>query len=149
MFEPMNKALFFVIFSLFSLGLNAQNKIEEKAQITFEKTTHDFGKVYDGKAVSYEFVFTNSGKIPLILSNVQPACGCTVPEWPREPIMPGQKSKIKAIYTAGTFRGAFNKSISVVSNADASPIQLIIKGLAEDTPKQPQSPVRLEQSGGF
>lgn len=129
----------------------AQDKKDEAAKpiISFERLTHDFGKVYDGRSVSYEFVFVNSGKTPLILSNVQPSCGCTTPEWPREPIMPGQKGKIKAIYTAGTFRGAFNKSINVSSNASQSPIQLIIKGVSEDTPKEPTSPVRIEQSGGF
>lgn len=129
----------------------AQDKKDEAAKpiISFERLTHDFGKVYDGRSVSYEFVFVNTGKTPLILSNVQPSCGCTTPEWPREPIMPGQKGKIKAIYTAGTFRGAFNKSINVSSNASQSPIQLIIKGVSEDTPKEPTSPVRIEQSGGF
>ncbi len=128
----------------------AQAKPEaEKPIIAFEKLTHDFGKVYDGKPVSCEFIFTNKGKVPLILNNVQPACGCTTPEWPREPIMPGQQGKIKAIYNAGTYRGSFNKSISVISNAEQSPIQLSIKGLVEDTPKQPQSPVRIDQSGGF
>lgn len=128
----------------------AQNKKEsEKPIISFENVVHDFGIVYDGKAVSYEFYFTNTGSVPLILTNVQPSCGCTTPEWPREPIMPGQKGKIKAIYNAGSFRGAFNKSISVVSNANQSGIQLIIKGISEDKPKEPSSPVRIEQGGGF
>lgn len=147
----MKKLTIAFLFLIASISLIAQTKKDDapKPVISFEKLSHDFGKVYDGKSVSYEFVFVNTGKVPLILTNVQPSCGCTTPEWPREPIMPGQKGRIKAIYTAGTFRGAFNKSISVVSNAEQSPVQLIIKGSSEDKPKEPSSPVRIEQSGGF
>ncbi len=147
----MKKLTIAFLFLIASISSIAQTKKDDtpKPVISFEKLSHDFGKVYDGKSVSYEFVFVNTGKVPLILTNVQPSCGCTTPEWPREPIMPGQKGKIKAIYTAGTFRGAFSKSISVVSNAEQSAVQLIIKGTSEDMPKEPSSPVRIEQSGGF
>jgi len=147
----MKKLSASILLILLSALVFAQTKKDEapKPSIAFEKLTHDFGKVYDGKAVSYEFVFTNTGKVPLILSNVQPSCGCTTPEWPREPIMPGQKGKIKAIYNAGTFRGAFSKTIAVMSNAEQSNVQLIIKGVSEDKPKEPTSPVRIEQGGGF
>lgn len=147
----MKKVIVSIALILSSVLVFAQTKKEDaqKPSIAFENLTHDFGKVYDGKSVSYEFVFTNTGKVPLILTNVQPSCGCTTPEWPREPIMPGQKGKIKAIYTAGTFRGAFSKSIAVVSNAEQSNVQLIIKGISEDKPKEPSSPVRIEQGGGF
>lgn len=145
------KRLIASICLLFPLLLWAQEKKsnEPKAAIQFETLTHDFGKVYDGKQVEYEFVFTNTGKAPLILSNVQPSCGCTTPEWPREPVMPGQKAKIKAIYNPGSYRGTFNKSITVYSNAEGGNIQLIIKGTSLDTPKDPQSPVKIDMGGGF
>jgi hypothetical protein len=140
----------FLTLLLIAFSSFAQTKKEAaKPIISFENVVHDFGLVYDGKAVSYEFSFTNTGEVPLILTNVQPSCGCTTPEWPREPIMPGQKGKIKAIYNPGTFRGAFNKSISVVSNANQGGVQLVIKGISEDRPKEPSSPVRIDQGGGF
>lgn len=130
------------------IGSAQNNSTEPKAVIKFESVEHNFGKIYDGKPVMHEFVFTNTGKVPLVLSNVQPACGCTTPEWPREPIMPGQKSKIKAIYNAGSFRGAFSKGITVQSNSETGSVQLTIKGVVEDTPTQPKSPVKIDAGGG-
>ena len=145
----MKKIVFLSLFlSSFFLG-SAQNNNEPKAVIEFEVTEHDFGKIYDGKPATHEFVFTNKGKIPLVLSNVQPACGCTTPEWPREPIMPGQKAKIKAIYNAGSYRGDFAKGITVQSNSASGNVQLTIKGNVLDTPKEPKSPVKLDVGGGF
>lgn len=148
--KTMKKIIsFFLLLTLSGVSFAQTKKDEPKPTIQFEVLTHDFGKIYDGKPVEYEFVFTNTGKVPLILTNVQPGCGCTTPEWPREPIMPNQKSKIKAIYNAGSFRGSFSKGISVQSNAENANIQLTIKGVVEDTPKTPQSPVKIDVGGGF
>ena len=122
---------------------------EPKPVIEFENVVHDFGKIYEGRPVECEFPFTNKGKVPLILSNVQPGCGCTTPEWPREPIMPGQKAKIKAIYNPGTYKGSFGKGITVYSNASNATVQLTIKGVVEEIPKVPQSPVKIDVGGGF
>ncbi len=146
----MKRMLPIFVLLTWSITTFAQAKKEElKPTIQFEVLTHDFGKVYDGKPVEYEFVFTNTGKVPLVLSNVQPGCGCTTPEWPREPIMPNQKSKIKAIYNPGSFRGSFSKGITVMSNAENGNMQLTIKGVVEDIPKAPQSPVKIDVGGGF
>ncbi len=140
-------ALFFFVALLFYPGTHQAQ--DAKAEIVFESTIHDFGKIYQGKPAVYEFVFTNKGKAPLVLSNVQPGCGCTTPEWPREPIMPGQKAKIKAIYNPGSYKGQFSKGITVYSNATTGTIQLTIKGTVEEIPVEPQSPVKLESGGGF
>lgn len=154
----MKKITLIALFILSTVFVWAQTELkqtdvkkdsEPKAKIEFETVVHDFGKIYDGRTAEYEFVFYNRGKVPLVLSNVQPGCGCTTPEWPREPIMPGQKSKIKAIYNPATYRGNFSKGITVQSNAENGPIQLTIKGIVEDTPKQPQSPVKIDVGGGF
>ena len=146
----MKKIVFLsLLLSSFFLGSAQNNNNEPKAVIEFEVTEHDFGKIYDGKPATHEFVFTNKCKIPLVLSNVQPACGCTTPEWPREPIMPGQKAKIKAIYNAGSYRGVFAKGITVQSNSASGNVQLTIKGNVLDTPKEPKSPVKLDVGGGF
>lgn len=139
---------FFAFCSLFALPF-ASNAQDAKAEIVFEATTHDFGKIFQGKQAIHEFVFTNKGKAPLVLSNVQPGCGCTTPEWPREPIMPGQKARIKAIYNPGSYKGQFSKGITVYSNATTGTVQLTIKGTVEEIPVEPQSPVKLESGGGF
>lgn len=95
--------------------------------ITFEKTTHDYGTVTKGGDGTCEFKFKNTGIEPLILSNVSSSCGCTVPEWPREPILKGKSAAIKVKYDTGRI-GAINKTVTVVSNAKNSSIQLKIVG---------------------
>ncbi|MES2382730.1 MAG: DUF1573 domain-containing protein [Bacteroidota bacterium] len=146
------KKIFLLILSI-SLGvanLFAQETKAPQAEITFTKTVHDFGIVWDGLPVEYTFEFTNTGKAPLILSNVQPSCGCTAPNWPKEPIMPGQKSKIVVTYSAGSYRNTFNKTITVTSNASNSSLVLTIKGNVKDKPREPQSPVKTQPAeGGF
>jgi len=95
--------------------------------VEFKKLVHDYGEMEqhgDGKC---EFKFTNTGQEPLILSNVRSSCGCTVPEWPRQPILPGQSDVIKVKYDTKRI-GMINKSVHVYSNAKVSPISLKIKG---------------------
>ncbi|MBC7694304.1 MAG: DUF1573 domain-containing protein [Burkholderiales bacterium] len=144
-----------VVISILFVALTVTAQTEEKKEnalkplIEFETLVHDFGKIYEGRTTECEFIFFNRGKAPLILSNVQPGCGCTTPEWPREPIMPGQKSKIKAIYNPGSYKGSFGKGITVYSNASNAQVQLTIKGVVEEIPKVLQSPVKLDVGGGF
>lgn len=96
-------------------------------EISFTKTVHDYGTLFSGGDGNSEFEFTNTGKEPLILSSVKTSCGCTVPSWPREPIMPGKKETIKIKYDTGRV-GPINKTITVVSNAKTSPVVLRISG---------------------
>jgi len=86
------------------------------AEITFKADSHDFGTVKNGADISYEFVFTNTGKEPLIISDVQRQCGCTTPSWPKEPIPPGQTGKIKVSYDTKR-TGSVTKNVTVLSNA--------------------------------
>ena len=95
--------------------------------ITWEKTTYEFGNIPQGTPASGTFKFTNTGTAPVILSDVKGSCGCTVPEWPKEPIMPGKSAVIKATYNAAN-PGAFNKSITVTANTENSTQVLFIKG---------------------
>jgi hypothetical protein len=95
--------------------------------ITFEKTTHDYGTVTKGGDGTCEFKFKNNGIEPLILSNVTSSCGCTVPEWPREPILKGKSASIKVKYDTNRV-GPINKTITVLSNAKVASIQLRIVG---------------------
>lgn len=95
--------------------------------ITFEKTVHNYGTIPfngDGKC---EFSFTNTGKEPLILTNVKSSCGCTVPQWPRQPILPGQSEIIKVEYKTNRV-GKINKTVTVMSNAKTPNVVLRIEG---------------------
>ncbi len=97
------------------------------AYINFSKDKHDFGTIPYRKESVHSFEFTNSGKTMLIISNVKTSCGCTVPEWPKEPIRPGRKGQITIKYDAA-FPGVFHKTINVFYNGVGSPYQLEIKG---------------------
>lgn len=118
-----------LIAAVLAFGQDNQDKKEEtnKAKITFEKKVHDFGEIpYKGNGV-YEFKFKNSGKAPLVLTNVKTSCGCTTPSWPREPIEKDKTGKIKVKYNT-KLKGKFSKSVTVYSNAENSREVLKIKG---------------------
>jgi hypothetical protein len=103
--------------------------------IIFEKVIHDFGTIpYNGDGTC-EFVFKNTGKEPLILQNCQASCGCTVPEWPKDPILKKKTGVVKVKYNT-TRVGNFQKTITVTSNASNSPITLTIKGTVDKQDEQ-------------
>jgi len=106
--------------------LSAQN-VATGPVISFEELTHDFGTVKQGVPVVYDFVFTNTGKQPLLLSEPRSSCGCTVPSYPKEPIMPGQKKTIKITFDAEK-TGDFSKQVNILSNAENSPVVIVVKG---------------------
>lgn len=111
--------------------------------INFEKTTHDYGTVVKGGDGMCEFKFKNTGIEPLILSNVTSSCGCTVPEWPREPILKGKSNTIKVKYDTNRV-GPINKTVTVTSNATNSSIQLRIIGTVVDKAEGASMPVKNE-----
>jgi hypothetical protein len=97
-------------------------------EIEFEKLIHDYGEVPYGGNGECEFRFTNTGNEPLILQKPKSSCGCTVPTWPKEPILPGESEVIKVTYKT-TKVGQINKTITVTSNALVnSTVVLRIKG---------------------
>jgi hypothetical protein len=95
--------------------------------IEFPVTEHDFGTIQQGGDGTYDFVFTNTGTEPLVLSNVRSSCGCTIPSWPHDPIPAGGKESIKVKYDTNRV-GKFTKTISVFSNAGEDAIVLKISG---------------------
>ena len=98
-------------------------------EITFAKTEHDFGKVaIDATDVEYEFTFTNTGNAPLIISDCAVGCGCTVPEYPKEPIRPGYGGRIKVKYTRTSYEHTFSQTVNVRSNAAIPVANITIKG---------------------
>jgi hypothetical protein len=117
--------------------LSAGLAFSAKAQFQYpafkwSKTEHDFGNIPQQSPVTYEFEFTNKGQAPLVISEVEGSCGCTVTEYTKDPVMPGQKGKVKAIFDAAA-PGKFRKSIKVVANVEGGPEYLYIKGTVVDS----------------
>ena len=133
LFIIMKLKLTLAIFYFFSITImNSQNKIivnPNAAEITFETELIDMGTYdqYDDKSSRCEFLFTNTGKEPLIIEKAKGSCGCTVPEWPKEPIAPGETAVMKINYDEKRV-GPYTKSITITSNAKTSPKIVKVKG---------------------
>jgi hypothetical protein len=118
----------FILLSTVSCSEKSGKKPDRNAsKIKFEKTNHDFGEIKYGGEASFDFKFSNTGKSPLILDNVRSTCGCTVPEWTREPVDVSNTGSIRVIYDTHRV-GAFSKTLIVYSNASNSPVRLFIEG---------------------
>jgi hypothetical protein len=117
--------------AVFLLPLMAQTV---QPKISFEKNLYDFGnfKEEDGK-VTYSFEFVNTGGSDLIIQKVTASCGCTAPNWTREPIPPGGKGFVAATYNPAGRPGPFRKYVTVISNSNPGSVRLTITG--EVTPK--------------
>lgn len=95
----------------------------------FGKTVHDFGKINESAGnASCVFTFTNKGSAPLLLQSVTASCGCTTPEYTKEPVLPGKQGSIKVIYAAAGRPGVFNKEITIHTNVPDTTYKLTIKG---------------------
>ena len=124
-------ALFIALFSL-----TLVHSQEKKPEISFEKTVIDYGTVNKGDNGVRDFVFRNSGNAPLIISSVKSTCGCTIPKKPEKPILPGESEKIQVKYDTKRV-GFIRKSITVTSNAAASPTTILkIKGQVVENNQQ-------------
>ena len=125
----MKKSVFLLtILSLLTFSVFAQeNQVPKNDSIIFDNLEYDYGTIEKGGDGNCVFTFTNKGQKPLVLSNVRASCGCTVPQWPREPIAPGEQGKIKVKYNTN-IAGNFNKTITVNSNAANSMVRLRVKG---------------------
>ena len=95
----------------------------------FEFDSHDFGKIKEGDKVTYGFKFTNTGKSPLIVTNAVASCGCTVPEWPKEPLQPGANGIIKVTFNSAGKSGLQDKQITVTANT--TPAQNVVHLIGE------------------
>jgi hypothetical protein len=124
--------LFFVLFGMTSFLAVGQTN---GAYIKFNKTVHDFGELTQGDKAEVEFVFTNTGDAPLLLSNVRSTCGCTVPTWPREPVMPNTTASIKVKYDSNRI-GGINKQVTVESNATNGAVYLKVTGNISKKPEE-------------
>jgi len=108
------------------------NTTEDKAkvhgqEIWFEETLHDYGEIEEDSDGTWSFAFKNLGEEAIVINRVRSTCGCTVPDWPREPIEAGATGEITVKYNTAT-TGTFLKSVIVYSSAANSPVKLQIKG---------------------
>ena len=102
-------------------------------KIEFDKTVHDFGTINEGDVVETTFSFVNSGKSELIITSAKGSCGCTIPEWPKEPVMPGEKGLIKVKFNSDHKPNLQQKQVTLVTNTDKGKEVLTIR--AQVTPK--------------
>lgn len=119
----MKKAIFtFIALFAFAIASHAQGVLK------FETESHDFGEIAEGPVATYVFKVTNTGTAPVVISRAMASCGCTTPEWSKDPILPGGTSSIKVGYNTSGRPGAFAKTITVTSNAENSSVILRISG---------------------
>lgn len=95
----------------------------------FEKEVYDFGKITDGDVVTYDFKFKNIGNSPLIISSATATCGCTVPDYPKEPVAPGAEGVIRVVFNSAGKPGMQNKIVSITANTIPSLTELNILGM--------------------
>ena len=134
----MKKIFFSLVLVILALTVSSNKafaQIEAGSKIEFSKETHDYGTVKYGADGSCTFEFQNTGNEPLIISNAKGSCGCTVPEWPKEPIAPGAKGVIRVKYDTNR-PGPINKNVTITSNAINEPNKVIrIKGEVGPAPE--------------
>jgi hypothetical protein len=114
-------------------------------EIAFIKTVHDYGEIFVGSDGNSTFVFTNTGNEPLILSRPRSSCGCTVPSWPRQPILPGESDSITVTYNTAN-PGRINRNVTIVSNARNS--NSVVLRITGNVTQKPQA-VLLEKNEGL
>ena len=124
----MNRIIGILVVLLLATSLQSLNA-QPFAEIQFVKMDHNFGKIKEeAGAADFNFNFTNTGKIPLIIQGVEASCGCTTPEWSQEPVLPGKTGFIKVSYNPEQRPGAFAKSITVMANIPKTVRVLTISG---------------------
>lgn len=105
----------------------------------FKEETHDYGEVPEGPLAETDFEFKNVGKKPINITEAHGSCGCTVPSWPHEPIMPGKKGSIHVAYTTQGRQGMIMKDVTINSDAQQSPMVLHIRGTVKPKPVDPNA----------
>lgn len=104
--------------------------------VTVENDTYSFGEVVEGEKVMHEYSFTNTGKTPLIISSVNASCGCTTPNYPKEPVKPGETAKIEVVFNSQNQPGVQHKVITMTSNAHPQQTIFHLRGEVKKTEKQ-------------
>ncbi len=156
-FEKMKKLILLLVLPLFAaMQITAQTSqpaaaapapqvkaaapVNPNAPIAkWDKTVEDFGSIAFGVPKTAEFTLTNAGKEALVINDAKASCGCTNLKYSKEPVMPGSTTTVSATYNAAN-AGSFTKTITVNTNADATPVFLQIKGIVLPNPNPPPAP---------
>lgn len=112
-----------------------QSKPYELPKMDFDETDYDFGKIIQGEKIAYDYHFVNSGKGDLVISRVSTSCGCTVGNYPKKPVKPGEKAKIEVVFDSKGKKGFQNKTITVLANTEPNSTMLHIKGVVAEPEK--------------
>ena len=107
-------------------GSGEESKLRSKTKMKFKEMLHDFGRLKEGEKREYDFAFTNSGNEDLIIEDCKGSCGCTVPEWPKEAIKPGQSAAIKVKFDSTKKEKDQEKSVTITANTEPE-ITTVIK----------------------
>ncbi|MBE0673076.1 MAG: DUF1573 domain-containing protein [Bacteroidales bacterium] len=119
----INRVLVLLVLATLTGSIAAQPKLQ------FQETRHDFGTMKeDGGRKTYDFVFKNTGSTALVVTNAIPSCGCTTPDWTKEPVPPGGSGYVRAIFEPMNMPGPFRKTLTIHSNSAPNPVVLIIEG---------------------
>jgi hypothetical protein len=118
--------LIIILIGTIHFGHALEVQLSDGPQVDFNETFHDFGDLIQGDKASHTFEFTNTGKQPLVISNVLTTCGCTATKWPKKPIQPGKTGQIKITFDSTGKMGKQNKIITVLTNADPQHTRLSI-----------------------
>ena len=103
------------------------NSNSDLPDIKFEEETHDFGRITQGEKVAFGFKFKNTGSSNLIISSANGSCGCTVPEYPKKPILPGEEAMVNVVFSSEGKSGIVEKSVTIVTNCEPSTKIIYIK----------------------
>lgn len=110
------------------------------AKMVFEEESFDFGEVNEGDVVEHVYKFTNTGKVPLIINNARSTCGCTVPEWPKEPIAPGEGGEIAVRFNTKNKKNKQQKPVTITANTYPANTKVFLSGFVK--PKEGEVAVK-------
>jgi Protein of unknown function (DUF1573) len=106
--------------------------------LKFDEMTYAWGKIKEGEKMTHNFKFTNTGTNDLIISDARGSCGCTVPEWPKEPIKAGKSGELKVIFDSKGKVGEQSKTVTVTANTEPANTVIMIKGTVEAAAEEPK-----------
>lgn len=139
-----------LLLTIFTVSAQNETKPQALPEIKFDETSHDFGEIIEGGPAVFSFTFTNTGTAPLLIKSAKPSCGCTTPDWTKEPVAPGKTGFVKASFNSMGYAGRnFSKTITVTTNIPDGSGQdkiviLFISGKVQAKQVEiPQYPVKL------
>lgn len=131
----------FALMSFTSVNNSNAPTVDEPKDIEWKKTSHDFGEIVQGTKAKYTFTFLNKGAVPIVINNAAASCGCTVPNFSKEPVPPGAMGSVTVIFDSSGKNGNFSKNVTVTTNLGQS--ILFIKGNIVTETAKPKSPVQI------